>query len=216
MSDIGHRISQLRRDLGWSQAELAQRCGWDSQSRISGYERGDRAPRERDWEIIAEALGCNKAWLVLGIGDPHIAHGVREEQATYSHFRSAPVLALEDLPLRLQADSAYLTDDGRPMRPLPTSAPLGAVWVKITGDTMINPAGAPSLTPGAWALVEPCTHAKTGEIVAASVNGSPTIRMIVEDAGQTYLKALNPTYPVIPVEGQLDILGVIHHAEIAL
>tara|TARA_E500000305_G_C4020583_1_gene238463 strand:- start:1189 stop:1311 length:123 start_codon:yes stop_codon:yes gene_type:complete len=40
--------------------------------------------------------------------------------------------------------------------------------------------------------------------------------MVVEDAGQTYLKALNPTYPVIPVEGQLDILGVIHHAEIAL
>ena len=44
---LGERIKELRKEHGWSQAELGVRVGTDSQ-RISRYEGGHR-PARRSW-----------------------------------------------------------------------------------------------------------------------------------------------------------------------
>lgn len=66
MIKIGQRIAALRMQKGWSQRELTNRCGWDSQSRIGNYESDRREPSLHDLELIARALGITVKELLFG------------------------------------------------------------------------------------------------------------------------------------------------------
>jgi len=48
---------------GLTQEDLAYRCGWDSQGRISNYERDLRTPGWEDLERISNALAKPLAWF---------------------------------------------------------------------------------------------------------------------------------------------------------
>jgi phage repressor protein C with HTH and peptisase S24 domain len=68
MATPGQRIAQARERKGWTQTELATACGW-KQSRIGNYEAGISAPKKRDYEIIADAIGLpdvTPSWLMFG------------------------------------------------------------------------------------------------------------------------------------------------------
>lgn len=43
-----------------------------------------------------------------------------------------------------------------------------------------------------------------------------TFKKLIEDSGQKYLKALNPTYPLIPINGNCRIIGVAVEAKTKL
>lgn len=78
---MGEKLDTLARRLVWARAQttltqpgLAKACGWDSQSRISHYERGKRIPEPDALTKIAKALrlhGVNvtAAWLQYGEGE---------------------------------------------------------------------------------------------------------------------------------------------------
>lgn len=65
---IGKRIRLAREKVGYSQAELAERCSFKGQSRISNYEKGDREPTVAELIQIATALHVEPSWLILGVG----------------------------------------------------------------------------------------------------------------------------------------------------
>jgi transcriptional regulator with XRE-family HTH domain len=57
---IGKKLAQTRKAAGFSQTELAEKCGWeDGQSRVSNYERGTRSPDIYDLERIAKACSTS-------------------------------------------------------------------------------------------------------------------------------------------------------------
>lgn len=56
---LGQRIKRFRKAAGISQAQLADACGWKSQSRVGNYESGTREPTLADIQTIASALGAN-------------------------------------------------------------------------------------------------------------------------------------------------------------
>ncbi|WP_440064841.1 XRE family transcriptional regulator [Pseudomonas syringae] len=62
---LGLRIKRLRKATGMSQAQLADACGWKSQSRVGNYEAGTREPTFADVETMARALGVDKSELLL-------------------------------------------------------------------------------------------------------------------------------------------------------
>lgn len=70
MSTIGSRIREARIEEGLTQEELAWRCGWDSQGRISNYERDLRTPGWEDLERISYALTKPLAWFFASSDDP--------------------------------------------------------------------------------------------------------------------------------------------------
>ena len=59
---LGSRIRQMRRDLGWTQEELAAKADID-RSYIGGVERGERNLTFIMLCDIATALGCDVAAL---------------------------------------------------------------------------------------------------------------------------------------------------------
>ncbi|WP_140411298.1 XRE family transcriptional regulator [Chromobacterium violaceum] len=66
MIAYGKRIEALRQAQGWRQQDLADRCGWGSPSRIGNYEREDREPTLRDFEVMADVLGVSTPYLIFG------------------------------------------------------------------------------------------------------------------------------------------------------
>ena len=60
-----------------SQAQLADACGWKSQSRVGNYEAGTREPTLADIASIASALGVDQSELLLNtpVADPAPAPG---------------------------------------------------------------------------------------------------------------------------------------------
>lgn len=63
---IAERIKYARIAKKLTQPALAELCGWDSQTRISNYERGIREPSIQDLDKIAKALGVDVGWLIVG------------------------------------------------------------------------------------------------------------------------------------------------------
>lgn len=61
--DIGLRVRQRRRELDWTQKELAEQCGCDYQV-INGLERGRQSVYAERLGSIAHALGVRADWLL--------------------------------------------------------------------------------------------------------------------------------------------------------
>lgn len=62
---LSQRIKRLRKASGLSQAQLAEACGWKSQSRVGNYEAGTREPTLADISAMATALDVDQAELLL-------------------------------------------------------------------------------------------------------------------------------------------------------
>ena len=81
--------------------------------------------------------------------------------------------------------------------------------LRIKGDSMTNPHGTPSIPEGSMVVVDPNAHCDNGNIVVARLEDSmeATIKKLVIDGGQRYLKPLNPAYPTIAINGNCHIIG---------
>ncbi|MDS1324573.1 S24 family peptidase, partial [Klebsiella pneumoniae] len=88
-------------------------------------------------------------------------------------------------------------------------------WLDVRGDSMTSPAGL-SIPEGMAILVDPQVEAINGKLVVAKLDGDneATFKKLVIDAGQRFLKPLNPQYPIIPINGNCRIIGVVVDAKI--
>lgn len=62
------RIKELRKELGLTQTEFAERIG-SAQNTITGYETGRRVPSSQVITLIARTFDVNETWLRTGEGE---------------------------------------------------------------------------------------------------------------------------------------------------
>ena len=79
MSDMGKKIAERRKELGFTQEELAAKVGYKSKSTINKIELGINGVPQSKVTRFAEVLGVTVAWL-MGI-DNSKPLGITEEQA---------------------------------------------------------------------------------------------------------------------------------------
>ena len=84
------------------------------------------------------------------------------------------------------------------------SNPGKAFAVRVRGDSMID-AG---IFSGDIVVLEK-KEPRTGDIVAALVDGENTLKRFMNENGRVYLKAENRDYPNIEPQEKLDIQGVV-------
>lgn len=86
-------------------------------------------------------------------------------------------------------------------------------WLKVQGDSMTSSVG-PSIPEGMNILVDTGKEAKNGSLVIAKLTDAneATFKKLVIDGGAKYLKPLNPQYPLIQVNGNCKIVGVVVQA----
>ena len=67
-------------------------------------------------------------------------------------------------------------------------------------------------------LVDAEREAQNGSLVVAKLTdvNEATFKKLVIDAGQRFLKPLNPQYPTLPINGNCKIIGVVIDAKLKL
>ena len=202
----GERLKTLREKAGLSQAALAEKCGWASQSRVGNYEKGVRKINADDAAILADALGVHPAEILFGL-EP------------VNNVIPAPI-GMRQLPIisYVQAGCWTETCDCRAMdgsiETINTDLDLGsmAFALEVRGDSM-----APEILEGDVVVIDPDVDPLPGDYVVAK-NGSheATLKQYrprgTNEQGQEYfeLVPLNPVYPTMRSDhNHVAIIGVM-------
>lgn len=92
-----------------------------------------------------------------------------------------------------------------------------AFWLQVSGDSMTSPV-PPSIPEGHLILVDTGIEPRPGDMVVAKLveADEATFKMLVADAGQLYLKPLNPAYRMIPIDERCRLIGVVVEAKMKL
>lgn len=161
---LGARIRWIRKRAHLTQPELASRCGWDSQSRISMYERDVRTPSTRDLQKIASVTGGDMTWLATGDGQPFKGPSLTLDKNTYRDIvRAAPIKAYAVLdPQGGTMQPATPADDGFVLIPTEDPEPYA---MTIQGDEY-----APAIRDGWHVVIESHQPIHPGEYVYVVLN----------------------------------------------
>jgi transcriptional regulator with XRE-family HTH domain len=96
MSSLGERIRQLRKEAGWSQAELAEKIAVDP-GRVSKYEAGRMTPSPEAFVRLAEVLNVSIDFLLIDGIPRRPLHSA--EDALGNRLATVSELSDEDLTL---------------------------------------------------------------------------------------------------------------------
>ena len=194
-------ISAFADKLGKQQSQVSAIAG---ENPIKGI--GPKIARQ-----IESAFRKPEGWMdVPQWGMSNVVH-VPPQPAT----RMAPVISWVQAGAWNEAADPFPPGTGESWEPVPETASPHAFWLRVIGDSMTAPS-SPSIPEGTLILVDPDVHADNGRLVIAKLIDSDevTFKKLVIDAGHKYLKPLNPAYPVIEINGNCKIVGVITEAKI--
>ncbi|EKF9564361.1 TPA: helix-turn-helix domain-containing protein [Vibrio cholerae] len=95
--------------------------------------------------------------------------------------------------------------------------PNNSFWLEVEGDSMASLSGQ-SIPDGALALIDRNRSYKNKSLVVAKLHNSNelTVKQIIIDAGQRYLRPLNQNYKTIPIDENCLIVGVVADVKIIL
>jgi repressor LexA len=77
--------------------------------------------------------------------------------------------------------------------------------LKVHGDSMIGK----SIIDGDTVIIEHGVQPRSGDVVAALIDGQVTLKTFVLQNGKSYLRAENPRYPKLLPQEELQIQGVM-------
>ncbi|MHB0775400.1 LexA family protein [Halomonas sp. WWR20] len=208
---IGDRIRKARKRMGLTQPELTAACGWDSQGRISNYERDLREPKRTDLEKLAKALDVSMEWLWSGKeSTPDKRREPTEENVRPgpAFFRHVPEISWVQAGCWTEVEDFSLDLSDAPYWPCPVSCSENTFALRVEGDSM-----APNFMPGTLIFIDPEVMPISGKKVVAILTDTnqATFKQYIEDGGQKMLKAMNPNWPqqYVPINGNCRIIGTV-------
>lgn len=213
MGTMGKRIIQRRKELNLTQREFELLCGWKGDgSRICNYERDMREPSREDTHAMATVLKVTPWFLEYGItlegeeNDINVKDFKREIVE-----RKIPILQLGEVEAWIQGRIIKTTIKGNFMQ---DSRIEGHFCVEIKGNAMVSLVNnLDSYFDGELAVVNADLMPKEGDVVIFLHKHSVKIRQISKDGTETILKPLNPQYPIIMMDDEVRVFGVIISTE---
>lgn len=210
MMNMGERIRQKRKELKLTQQALAEKAGVNRVT-VTGWEKDDYQPNGANLQALSDALNCDPLWLVSGKGEPSTAPPIKPK---LFNVKEVPLISW------VQAGAWTATDPGmtrdQAIEWLYTTALVSdkAFALRVRGDSMTNPSGAPSIPEGSIVIVEPeidDVATINGKIVVAHIDGGSeaTLKKFVEDWPNRYLVPLNPNYKTIECDTNCRIVGLV-------
>lgn len=208
ISNIGDRIKLRRKELKLTQAQLAKKVGV-SHASISQWESETTAPDGANLLSVAKALGCTAEYLLKGKDE-----GVNVLFSKIHHSRG-------EYPLISWVSAGNWSEAVEPYHPkaiddwheTTVTCSDSSFWLDVVGDSMTSPSGL-SIPEGMIILIDPEVEPVSGKLVIAKLDNEATFKQYITDAGEKYLKPLNPQYRMIPINGNCKIIGVVVDAKI--
>lgn len=201
MSLIGQRIKERRKALKMSQVSLAKAAGC-SQTTISDLERG-RNEDSKELKDIAKALGVTVEYLADA--SPPSFFAIDNRTAV-----RIPIISSIAAGQMCESPDLYHPGDADEWVQTFAKVSSRSYALRVHGDSMTNPHGLPSIPEGSIVVVDPEVAESPGDIVVVKIKGEDeaTLKKLVKDGSQYYLKPLNPIYPLMPLTEKYIICGV--------
>lgn len=223
MMMIGDRIRQARKHAGFTQKQLAEKVEVSVQA-ISQLEKGEsKQPKSTNLIKIASATGTSFEWIATGKGQMLISGSVEMAvNDTLGHYN----VTAEDLDLKqlvpviswvragqfCEAHDPLEPGDAEDWLPRPKGASKSTYALTVKGDSMTSPyPGTRSYPQGIIIFVDPEKEVLPGSrgVFKLPESNEVTFKELVSDAGQLYLKPLNPQYDKIPVTEKMTTCGKV-------
>lgn len=204
------RLAQAAKDAGYSEhgkaTEIAERLGLTPKA-VSKWFNAESIPRQDAMNKLAELLRVEVVWLQHGktagfdsnVSDPR----------PYRPAPKYPVISFVQAGNWTEACEPYTLSEIDEWYESEVAVHGSAFWLKVEGDSMTAPTGV-SIPEGSLVLVDTGREPINGSLVIAKLTDTneATFKKLVLD-GAKYLKALNPAYPVITINGNCKIIGVV-------
>ena len=225
---IGEILNSKRRELGFSQAELASALAIDgievTNQAISKWETGSTLPNARQFLALCRALeiddisgtfdGGSRGGLLAGLNTV----GRKKALDYIELLRDSGRYGLQQepvktrmLPLYSLAVSAgtgqFLDSEDYDMTEVGPEVPDGANFgVRVAGDSM-----EPRFHDGQTVWVKAAQDANNGDIVLCTLNDQGYCKKLRKDENGIALISLNKKYAPIPVreEDEFRIAGIV-------
>lgn len=208
----GERLKALREKWGLSQAALAEKCGWASQSRVGNYEVGTRKISADDAIVLAKALGVGPEVILFGTTTASSERLIELSPLSQNDIKMVPLISWVQAGEFCLADSFELPNEDLEYYacPNPKAGPR-TFALKVRGDSMTNPHGQRNYPEGTVIFVDPDHPPKSGlRVIASLEDGSCTFKELAEnEMGKTYLRALNPRYTINDHLEPAKVCGVV-------
>lgn len=179
---IGKNIQMLRKSLGLTQKELADRAGVSSQS-VCGWEQGLYEPKGKRLLAVADALGVSVSDL---------------EEIHHSKQR-VPVLGVVPAGIPLEA-----IEDIIGWEDIPSEWAGEYFGLKVRGDSM-----SPKYLDGDTIIVKAQPTCDSGQDCVVQVNGfDATLKTVHINDGFFTLTPINPAYETLRFK-EIKVLGIV-------
>lgn len=216
---VGLRLKRIRESKGYSQRELASLCGWGA-SRVGNYESGARSISLDDAETLAKHLGVNAQHILFEAPiceDLHVSNIVPVVGANTEYLSEFPVISSVVAGMWAEAIEPYQVEEIDTYLPTTERVSKRSFWLEVKGDSMTSASGI-SFPSGTMILVDPELEPESGKLVVAKLLdvNEATFKQLIIDAGQKFLKPLNPAYPIMQINGNCKIIGVVKDAKLKL
>lgn len=212
MSDLkGERIKSRRVHLGLTQEQLANSVGVSYQA-VQQWESGRSNPKGKRLQALSEALHCTKSWIEFGADEgSRPSNVIQGPTMEYEPTKKVPIISTVEAGQWTECVSREYVDDATEYQVTTLNVSDSAFALRVSGDSMTNPHGTPSLPEGSLIIVEPHPDPDNGKIVVAMLEGSDeaTVKRLQIDGGNRYLVPLNPKYPVMEINGNCRIVGYV-------
>jgi phage repressor protein C with HTH and peptisase S24 domain len=210
MENIGQRIKQLRKMLGLSQREFAEKIG-KSLNAVQKWESGDRIPSEPALKLIAKEFNVNEEWLKTGEGEMFLEVPTKEEEgikipfypeATLSAGEGLEVVSEEHFWVEISPDLM--------LKLIGVVYRRGLTLLPIYGDSM-----EPTLKSGSVVMVRLWEYEHNlinGAIYAFRVDGDLFVKRVEIDPVNKVItfKSDNPNYSSFQMKREeLDRVQII-------
>ncbi|MGR3982500.1 LexA family protein [Pseudoalteromonas sp. 1181_04] len=202
--NLNQRIKRLRKLNGYTQKELAKYVGV-SHGSISQWESEITSPKGAQIQPLAKALKVDVMELLQGTGFASNIEAGPEITGTVpliSWVQAGAWKEIEEVNFVSESVSRYRT-----------TAKVGpnAFAVRVVGDSMTSTSGGRSIPAGSVVIADPDIEPQSGRVVIARLDDSneATVKELVIDAGRSYLRPFNQTFPTIAINGNCSIIGVV-------
>jgi repressor LexA len=146
--------------------------------------------------FLKTAPGRARALQVVA---PHAPERFRPRIVSVPIYGSIPAGRPEDAT---QEEEGCVLIDVETLGIKPTARTFG---LKVHGDSMVGK----SIVNGDIAIIEHGVQPRSGDVVAALIDGQVTLKTFVLQRGKPYLRAENPRYPDLIPQEELQIQGVM-------
>jgi len=203
---VSERIIQKAKELNIRQADIVRAINC-SKGTVNQWFKGETSPSGENLIKTAKALGVTPEWLQTGKeARKPTDTSLPADALPMPARRLAPVISYVQAGQWVELVDAYPMGIGSEMIEIDAKWSKNSFVLKVRGDSM-----APTLTEGAYIVVDPTVEWMHGRIVVVRQNGDTevTVKRLQQDGDSYYLKADNPAYGVMKLLPDAHVCGVV-------